>query len=248
MSSQNVSSSARPRVLITGGGAGIGAAAAERCRADGFEPVIIDRVVDHVPAGTLAIQADLSSAEDTARALQLALADGPITRLVNNVGVVVPADAASQTLAEFDLAVSLNLRCAFQCMQALLPGMKAAGFGRIVNMSSRAALGKDLRTAYSATKAGLIGMTRVWALELGQFGITANAIGPGPIRTELFDKANPPDAPRTQKIIQSVPVKRVGTPEDVAHAVSYMLDERSGFVTGQVLYVCGGMTVGVASV
>jgi 3-oxoacyl-[acyl-carrier protein] reductase len=161
---------------------------------------------------------------------------------------VVPNDAASQTLAEFDLAVSLNLRCAFQCMQALLPGMQAAQFGRIVNMSSRAALGKDLRTAYAATKAGLIGMTRVWALELGQWGITANAIGPGPIRTELFDKANPPGAERTQKIIQSVPVKRVGTPDDVAHAVAYMLDERSGFVTGQALYVCGGMTVGVAPV
>lgn len=245
MSSQSASLTDRPRVLITGGGAGIGAAAAERCRADGYEPIIIDRMVDHVPGG---IQADLSDAEDTARALRQALETGPITRLINNVGVVVPNDAASQTLAEFDLAVSLNLRCAFQCMQALLPGMKQAGFGRIVNMSSRAALGKDLRTAYAATKAGLIGMTRVWALELGQWGITANAIGPGPIRTELFDKANPPDAPRTQKIIASVPVKRVGTPEDVAHAVSYMLDERSGFVTGQVLYVCGGMTVGVASV
>jgi len=235
----------RPRVLITGGAAGIGAATAERCRADGYEPVIIDRHVDQVPGG---IQADLSHADDTARALQQALAGGPITRLVNNVGVVVPADAASQTLAEFELAMQLNLRCALQCMQALLPGMKAAGFGRIVNMSSRAALGKDLRTAYAASKAGLIGMTRVWALELGQWGITANAIGPGPIRTELFDKANPPDAPRTQKIIQSVPVKRVGSPEDVAHAVAYMLDERSGFVTGQVLYVCGGMTVGVAGV
>ncbi len=238
----------RPRALITGGGAGIGLAAAERCWADGYLPIIIDRNVDKVPANFVAIQADLSSADDTARALQTALADGAITRLVNNVGIVVPADAASQTLAEFDLAVQLNLRCAFQCMQALLPGMKEAGFGRIVNMSSRAALGKDLRTAYSATKAGLLGMTRVWALELGQFGITANAIGPGPIRTELFDKANPPDAPRTQKIIQSVPVKRVGTPDDVAHAVAYMLDERSGFVTGQTLYVCGGMTVGVAPV
>ena len=239
---------ARPRVLITGGGAGIGLAAAERCWADGYAPVIIDRDVSQVPVHFTAIKADLSSVDDTARALNEALANGAITRLVNNVGVVVPADAASQTLAEFDLAVSLNLRCAFQCMQALLPGMKEAHFGRIVNMSSRAALGKDLRTAYSATKAGLIGMTRVWALELGQFGITANAIGPGPIRTALFDKANPPDAPRTQKIIQAVPVKRVGTPDDVAHAVAYMLDERSGFVTGQVLYVCGGMTVGVASV
>ena len=229
------------RVLITGGASGIGAAIAERCRAEGFEPVVIDRVGD-------GIRADLSDAADTERALREALAGGPITRLVNNVGIVVPADAENQTLAEFDLAVSLNLRCAFQCMQALLPGMKQAGFGRIVNMSSRAALGKELRTAYSATKAGLIGMTRVWALELGRHGITANAIGPGPIRTELFDRANPPDAPRTRAIIESVPVKRVGTADDVAHTASYLLDERSGFVTGQVIYVCGGMTLGVAGV
>lgn len=236
---------ARERVLITGGGAGIGAATAARCREEGWEPVVIDRVVDNMPG---AIQADLSDPADTARALALALADGPITRLVNNVGVVVPATVEDQTLAEFDLAVSLNLRCAFQCLQAVLPGMKAAGFGRVVNLSSRAALGKELRTAYAATKAGLIGMTRVWALELGPLGITANAIGPGPIRTELFERANPPDAPRTQAIVAAVPVRRLGTPEDVAHAAAWLLDARSGFVTGQVLYVCGGMTVGVASV
>jgi len=231
----------RERVLITGGAAGIGAACAERCEADGFEAVTIDRVGN-------GIIADLSDTEATANALDQALAGGPITRLINNVGVVVPAGAAEQNLEELELAWSLNVRCALQCMQALLPGMQAAGFGRIVNMSSRAALGKELRTAYSATKAALIGMTRVWALEFGCHGITANAIGPGPIRTELFERANPPDSPRTRAIVESVPVKRVGTPEDVAHAVSYFLDARSGFVTGQVLYVCGGMTVGVAGV
>lgn len=231
----------KERVLITGGAAGIGAACAARCEADGYEAVVIDRIGD-------GLTADLSDTEATARALELALEGGPITRLINNVGVVMPADAESQTLGELERAWALNVRCAQQCMQALLPGMKAAGFGRIVNMSSRAALGKEMRTAYSATKAALIGMTRVWALELGAFGVTANAIGPGPIRTELFDRANPPDAPRTRAIIDSVPVKRVGTPDDVAHAASYLLDQRSGFVTGQVLYVCGGMTVGVAGV
>ena len=115
-------------------------------------------------------------------------------------------------------------------------------------MASRAALGKEMRTVYAATKAGLIGMAKVWALELGEHGITANAIGPGPIRTELFDRANPPDSERTRAIIEAIPVRRVGAPEDIANAVSFLLDARSGFVTGQALYVCGGMTAGVAGV
>jgi NAD(P)-dependent dehydrogenase (short-subunit alcohol dehydrogenase family) len=203
--------------------------------------VTIDRIGD-------GLIADLTDPAATARALDEALRNGPITRLVNNVGVVCPASADEQTFAELDLAWSLNVRCAMQCMQAVLPGMIAAGFGRIVNMSSRAALGKEFRSAYAATKAALIGMTRVWALEMGRHGITANAIGPGPIRTDLFDRANPPESPRTQAIIDNVPVRRMGTPHDVAHAAAYLLDQRSGFVTGQVLYVCGGMTVGVAGV
>lgn len=231
----------KERVLITGGAAGIGAACARRCLDEGYDVVVIDRIGD-------GLIADLSDVRQTALALSQALEGGPITRLVNNVGVVVPADAEHQTLEELERAWALNVRCAQQCMQALLPGMRAAGFGRIVNMSSRAALGKELRTAYAATKAALLGMTRVWALELGPLGITANAIGPGPIRTELFDRANPPDAPRTQAIVDAIPVKRIGTPDDVAHAAAYLLDARSGFVTGQVLYVCGGMTVGVAGV
>jgi NAD(P)-dependent dehydrogenase (short-subunit alcohol dehydrogenase family) len=231
------------RVLITGGASGIGRAVAERCRADGYEPVVIDR---EGPEGTGIIRADLSDPEETARALEAALRGGPITRVVNNVGVVRPGPVEEQTLADLDLVVSLNLRCALQCLQATLPGMKEAGFGRVVNMASRAALGKELRTVYAATKAGLIGMAKVWALELGEHGITANAIGPGPIRTELFDRANPHNSPRTRAIIDAVPVRRLGMPEDVANAVSFLLDQRSGFVTGQALYVCGGMTVGAA--
>ncbi len=231
--------SARERVLITGGAAGIGRAAAERCRAEGYEVVVIDREGD-------GIRADLASSEATAAALEEALRGGPITRLVNNVGIVLPGPVEAQTPADLYLAVSLNLRCSLQCLQALLPGMKTAGFGRVVNISSRAALGKELRTVYAATKAALIGMAKVWALELGPHGITVNAIGPGPIRTELFDRANPPDSPRTQAIIDAIPVRRVGTPEDVANAIAFLLDRRSGFVTGQTLYVCGGMTVGAA--
>jgi 3-oxoacyl-[acyl-carrier protein] reductase len=229
----------RERVLVTGGAAGIGLATVERCRADGFDVVSIDREGD-------GLIADLSDPVETAAALGRALAEGPITRLVNNVGMVRPAPIDEQTLEDFDAVMHLNARCAMQCLQAVLPGMKAAGFGRIVNISSRAALGKELRTVYAASKAALQGMAKVWALELGGFGITANAIGPGPINTELFKRVNPADSPRTRAIIEGVPVRRLGTPADIANAVAFFLHRDSGFVTGQVLYVCGGMTVGAA--
>lgn len=232
------------RVLITGGARGIGAAIAQRCRDDGYTPVILDRDGD----GPEVIHCDLSNTDSTAEALRHVLADGPVTRIVNNVGAVFPHILEEQTLNEFDRAVALNLRSAFQCTQALIPGMTEEHFGRIVSVSSRAALGKTGRTAYAATKAGVLGATRVWALELGQRGITANAVAPGPIATELFADANPADAPKTRQIIDNIPVGRMGIPEDVAHSVSFFLDDRSGFITGQTSYVCGGLTVGVADV
>lgn len=229
------------RLLVTGGASGIGRAIAEHGLAQGWEVVIIDRQEAELGRS---ITADLSDTDSTAEALETALSQGPITRLVNNVGAVFPAPLRDQTLRELDQSHALNLRCAVQCTQGVLQGMTDAGFGRIVNMSSRAALGKELRTAYAAAKAGLIGLTRAWALELGRDGITVNAIGPGPIATELFKNANPEDSPQTKAIVSSVPVGRLGQPEDVAHAAGYFLDERSGFVTGQTLYVCGGLTVG----
>lgn len=231
------------RLLVTGGASGIGRAIAEAGLARGWDVIVLDREPAPVGRGLIA---DLGDTSSTAAALEEALAGGPVTRLVNNVGAVFPGPLLEQTLADVDGAFALNLRCAVQCMQAVLPGMTDAGFGRVVNMTSRAALGKELRTAYAASKAGLIGLTRVWALELGLHGITVNAIGPGPIATELFTRAN--DPARTRAIVESVPVRRIGRPDDVAHAATFFLDERSGFVTGQVLYVCGGLTVGVAPV
>jgi 3-oxoacyl-[acyl-carrier protein] reductase len=229
------------RILITGGASGIGLAIAEKGAGNGWDVIVLDRQPS--PVGKT-VMADLSDTSDTARALDEALADGPVTRLVNNVGAVFPASLREQSLDDIDRAYALNLRCAVQCAQALVPGMSDAGFGRIVNMASRAALGKQLRTAYSASKAGLIGLTRVWALELGPEGITVNAIGPGPIATELFAQAN--DAERTKQITDAIPVRRMGTPADVAHTAAYLLDEHAGFVTGQTIYVCGGLTVGIS--
>jgi 3-oxoacyl-[acyl-carrier protein] reductase len=117
-----------------------------------------------------------------------------------------------------------------------------------VNMSSRAGLGKAERIVYSATKAGLIGLTRTLALELGADGITVNAVAPGPIATELFRKSNPEGAPQTKRILDSIVVGRLGTPGDVARAAMFFLAPDNGFVTGQVLYVCGGTTLGVAPI
>jgi NAD(P)-dependent dehydrogenase (short-subunit alcohol dehydrogenase family) len=232
-----MASQQRDRVLITGGASGIGAAIADRCRADGYDVVVLDRRGD-------GIIVDLADPDATAEALDHALEAGPITRLVNNVGVVFAASAETQSLDELGRAWMVNVASALQCTQRLLPGMQRAGFGRIVSISSRAALGKELRSAYASTKSALIGLTRVWALEQGAFGITANAVAPGPIETELFREANPVGSPRTQAIVDHIPVGRMGTPEDVANAASFLLDSRAGFVTGQTLYVCGGVSVG----
>lgn len=228
---------------MTGGASGIGRAIAEEGLARGWDVVVVDRESSPVGTGVLA---DLADTDSTAAALDEVLAGGPVTRLVNNVGAVFPGPLQEQSLSDVDAAHGLNLRCAVQCTQALLPGMTEAGFGRIVNMASRAALGKSLRTAYAASKAGLLGLTRGWALELGPLGITVNAIGPGPVATELFTKANDPE--RVQQIVDAVPVRRMGTPEDISYSAGHFLDKRAGFVNGQVLYVCGGLTTGDAPI
>lgn len=228
------------RVLVTGGARGIGAAIAAQCRADGYDVITIDRERG-------GIQADLADARETADALDEALAGGPITRLVNNVGIIRPKRIEDTSFDDLSAVMSVNVRCGLQCLQATLHGMRAARFGRVVNISSRAALGKAARTAYAVSKAGINGMTRVWALELGSDGITVNAVAPGPIKTELFDTANPPGAPATEAIKQAIPVGRMGEPAEVAAAVGFFLSPGSGFTTGQTLYVCGGMTVGLDS-
>ena len=234
-------------VLITGAGRGIGRACAERLSRDGLSILTLDRhAPEHPLPDEVFIDVDLADEAATAAALEVATRGRSVTRLVNNVGTVRPGSAESATSADLEAVVALTLRCSMQCVRAVLPAMKAARFGRIVGISSRAALGKELRVVYSAAKAGLEGMTKTWALELAPWGITANAVGPGPIGTELFHRNNPADSPKTRAIVEGIPVKRLGTPEDVAHAVASLLDERAGFITGQVLYVCGGMTVGNA--
>lgn len=232
--------------LVTGGSRNIGAAIARRLTQDGLRVIVMDIVPPEHDALEAYVPVDFRDLDGAREALAKAVEGRRVTRLVNNAGIVNPASLEETTTESLDAVAAINLKAPILCAQAVLPAMKAAGLGRIVNISSRAALGKELRTAYAATKAGLHGMTRTWALELGRHGITVNAVGPGPIRTSLFEAVNPPDSPRTKAIIEGVPVGRLGTGEDVAEAVAFFTSERSGFVTGQVLYVCGGMTVGLA--
>ena len=233
-------------VLITGASRGIGRAIAKRLIADGMHVINFDKIA---PKESFAhenfYEVDVSNETVLRSALIEATLKHPITRLVNNAGIVRPATIEQTSTEDFYAVMNVNVAAAIICVQELLPAMKAAHFGRIVNISSRAALGKEERIAYATSKAGLLGLTRTLALELAADGITVNAIGPGPIATELFQSANPPSAPATQRILDSVPLGRIGQPEEVAHIVASLLDQRAGFTTGQVVYVCGGMTVGL---
>jgi len=246
---QEVNHMAERSVLVTGGSGGIGRAIIHRCIEDGYEIINLDRLAPkNLLKGETHYQADLTDAQATRDILQRITRDHNVLRVINNAGFIRPGTLEDATLEDFDAVCALNLRAPMLVAQGLQPLMQKARFGRIINISSRAALGKELRTVYAATKAGLLGMTRTWALELAPYGVTVNAIGPGPIATELFVSGNPPDSPKTKKILESIPVKRMGEPEDIAHAVASLLDDRAGFITGQVLYVCGGLTVGLGQV
>lgn len=232
--------------LVTGGSNGIGAAIVAARAGLGEHVVNLDRDQPAAGAPGECVRVDLADGDALKAALTEITGDLAVTRVVNNAGVALLDPLENFDPADFHRTLDINVNAPALVAQASLPAMKAAGFGRIVNIASRAALGKTLRTSYAGSKGALISATRVWALELARHGITVNAIGPGPIETELFTRANPPDAPATRAIIESIPVGRMGQPEEIAHAAGFFLSREAGFVTGQVLYACGGMTIGVA--
>ena len=234
-------------VLVTGGSRGIGRAVIRRMIDDGFDVLHFSRTPPPTLfEGEVFESVDLSDPKQTKEAIGDWSRKKDILHLVNNAGMIRAAAIENVSLEDVHDMVTLNMVAPILLTQALVPTMRARQYGRIVNIGSRAALGKEGRTVYGGTKAGLVGMTRTWALELAADGITVNVIAPGPIATELYEASNPPDSPQTQKLVASIPVKRVGKPQEVAHAVAMLMDERAGFVTGQLLYVCGGVSVGQA--
>jgi NAD(P)-dependent dehydrogenase (short-subunit alcohol dehydrogenase family) len=230
--------------LISGGNSGIGEALARKLVEKGQRAVSVGLEEPTWKHELLAgYRADLTNIDETRAIAREICRDHPIDCLVHNAGVILPnllPDAKPEdilTLAQLHLGAPMLLT------QAAMEGMRARRFGRIVFVSSRAAMGAPTRTAYSATKAGVHGMARTWALELAASGITVNVVAPGPILTDNFWGIVPKDSEQQDRMARNVPVGRLGSREDVAHAIEFFLDERSDFVTGQVLYVCGGTSL-----
>ncbi|HEY4627521.1 MAG TPA: 3-oxoacyl-ACP reductase FabG [Blastococcus sp.] len=247
---------ATPRVaIVTGGARGIGAATAVRLAQDGFAVAVLDldetaakATVDTIEAAggqALAIGADVSDAEQVETAVaRIATELGPPVVLVNNAGVIRDNMLFKMTESDWDTVMNVHLRGAFLMTRAVQKYMTEAKWGRIVSLSSTSALGNRGQANYSTAKAGLQGFTKTVAIELGKFGVTANAIAPGFIQTEMTkataDRMGVPFEDFIAYAAKEIPVQRVGQPEDIAHLVAFFVSEGAGFVSGQVVYAAGG--------
>jgi 3-oxoacyl-[acyl-carrier protein] reductase len=241
--------------IVTGAARGIGAATARRLAGDGFAVAVCDldeaacaetvAAVEKAGGRALAVGVDVSDSEQVEAAVaRVAEELGAPVVLVNNAGILRDNLLFKMSDSDWDAVMAVHLRGAFLMSRAAQTHMTAAGWGRIVNLSSTSALGNRGQANYSAAKAGLQGFTKTLAIELGQFGVTVNAIAPGFIVTDMTAataaRVGVDFADFQAAAAKQIPVRRVGRPEDIAATVSFLVSEGAGFVSGQVIYVAGG--------
>lgn len=241
--------------IVTGAARGIGAAVAQRLAADGHRVAVVDLdeqacsgTVDAITSAggsALAVGADVSSESDVTAAVERIAGElGAPTIVVNNAGVLRDNLLFKMSVDDWDTVMGVHLRGSFLVTKAAQKHMVEAGWGRVVNLSSTSALGNRGQANYSAAKAGLQGFTKTLAIELGKFGVTANAIAPGFIQTDMTaataERVGVPFDDFIKYSAEQIPVQRVGQPEDIAHTASFLASEGAGFVSGQVIYVAGG--------
>jgi 3-oxoacyl-[acyl-carrier protein] reductase len=241
--------------IVTGAARGIGAATAKRLATDGHPVAVIDldeaaasltaeEIVAHGGRAT-AIAADVADADSVRAAVDRVAAElGPPGILVNNAGVLRDNLLFKMSETDWDTVMNVHLRGAFLMTRAAQAHMVSASWGRIVNLSSTSALGNRGQANYAAAKAGIQGFTKTLAVELGRYGITANAIAPGFIQTDMTkataERLGVSFEALVDAQVSQIPVSRAGVPDDIAAAVSYFCRKDAGFVSGQVLYVAGG--------
>jgi 3-oxoacyl-[acyl-carrier protein] reductase len=241
--------------VVTGAARGIGAATAIRLAQDGFAVAVLDldeaqakgtvEAIEAAGGRALAVGADVSDVEQVNAAVERIAAElGGPTVLVNNAGVTRDNMLFKMSESDWDTVMNVHLRGAFLMTRAVQKYMTEAKWGRVVSLSSVSALGNRGQANYSTAKAGLQGFTKTIAIELGKFGVTANAIAPGFIQTEMTkataERMGIPFDDFIKGAASQIPVQRVGQPEDIAHLVSFLVSEGAGFVSGQVIYAAGG--------